>query len=133
MTIKTTEWQWLVPQIFIKNGPFSRSSLEQPLFEEEEIIMGSPQTIKKKKLKKISFSLGGLASLSHHFNNINQLDHIQTLLPIFPEELAMALPRDPGMCLTNYASSKLVYGYDSENDNDYYLYHGAFALCRRRY
>ena len=32
------------------------------------------------------------------------------------------------MRLSNYASSKLVYGYDSENDDDYYLYHGAFAL-----
>ena len=40
----------------------------------------------------------------------------------------MALPRDPGVHLTNYASSKLVYGYDSENDDDAYLYHGAFAL-----
>ena len=32
------------------------------------------------------------------------------------------------MCLSNYVSSKLVYGYDSENDDDCYLYHGAFAL-----
>ena len=48
--------------------------------------------MKKKKLKKISFSFGGLASLSHHFNNIDQLDHIQTLLPTFPEELAVTLP-----------------------------------------
>ena len=84
--------------------------------------------MKKKKSKKISFSIGGLASSSHHFNNIDQLDHIQTLLPISPEELAVALLQDPGVCLSNYASSKLVYGYDSENDDDYYLYHGAFAL-----
>ena len=48
--------------------------------------------MKKKKLKKISFSLGGLASSSHHFNNIDQLDHIQTLLPTSPVELAVALP-----------------------------------------
>ena len=79
------------------------------------------------KLKKISFSLGRLASSSHYFNNIDQLDHIQTLLSISPMELAVVLPRDPGVCLANYASSKLVYGYDSENDDDYYLYHGAFA------
>ena len=84
--------------------------------------------MKKKKSKKISFSIGGLASSSHHFNNIDQLDHIQTLLPISPVELAVALPRDHGVCLSNYASSKLVYGYDSENDDDYYLYHSAFAL-----
>ena len=93
--------------------------------------MGPSQTettMKKKKKKKISFSLGGLASSSHDFNNIDQLDHIQTLLPISPVELAVALLRDSGVCLTNYASSKLVYGYDSENDDDAYLYHGAFAL-----
>ena len=126
--MKTTEWQWLVPQTFTKNGPFSCSSSEKPLSEEEEITMGPPQTMKKKKLKKILFSLGELASSSHHFNNINQLDHIQTLFSTSPMELAVALPRDPGMCLANYASSKLVYGYDSENDDDCYLYHGAFAL-----
>ena len=82
----------------------------------------------KKKSKKISFSLEGLASSSHHFNNIDQFDHIQTLLPTFPVELAVAKPQDHGVRLPNYASSKLVYRYDSENDGDYYLYHGAFAL-----
>ena len=87
-----------------------------------------PKTMKKKKSKKISSSIGGLASLSHHFNNIDPLDHIQTLLPTSPMELAVALPRDPGVHLSNYASSKLVYGYDSKNDDDYYLYHSAFAL-----
>ena len=84
--------------------------------------------MKKKKLKKISFSLGGLASSSHHFNNIDQLDHIQTLLPTSPVELAVFLLQDPGVRLPYYASDRLVYGYDSENDDDYYLYHGAFAL-----
>ena len=84
--------------------------------------------MKKKKSKKISFSLGGLASSSHHFNNIDQLDHIQTLLPTSPVELAVALPRDPGVHLANYASDRLVYRYDFENDDDYYLYHSAFAL-----
>ena len=82
----------------------------------------------KKKKQKILFSIGGLASSSHHFNNIDQLDHIQTLLPIFPVELGMALPQDPGVRLSNYTSDRLVYGYDSKNDNDYYLYHGAFTL-----
>ena len=84
--------------------------------------------MKKKKSKKISFSLGGLASSSYHFNNIDQLDHIQTLLPISPVKLAVAVLQDPGVHLTNYASSKLVYGYDSENDDVLYLYHSAFAL-----
>ena len=84
--------------------------------------------MKKKKKQKILFSIGGLASSSHHFNNIDQLDHIQTLLPISPVELAVALPRDPGVRLSNYTSDRLVYGYDSENDDDYYLYHSAFAL-----
>ena len=32
------------------------------------------------------------------------------------------------MRLSNYMSDRLVYGYDSENDDDYYLYHGAFTL-----
>ena len=32
------------------------------------------------------------------------------------------------MRLANYTSDRLVYRYDSENDDDYYLYHGAFAL-----
>ena len=90
--------------------------------------MRPPQTMKKKKSKKISFSLGGLASSSYHFNNIDQLDHIQTLLPISPVKLAVAVLQDPGVHLTNYVSSKLIYGYDLENDDDYYLYHDAFAL-----
>ena len=115
------------PQAFIKDGPFSRSSSEKPLSEEEEITMGQSQMMMMKKSKMISFSLGGLASSSHHFNNIDQLDHIQTLLPTFPVELAMALPRDPEVRLSNYASDKLVYGYDSENDDDYYL-----CFCTRR-
>ena len=129
--MKTTGWEWLVPPTYIKDGPFSRSSSENPLFEEEDHLTGPPQpekTTKKKKSKKISFSLGGLVSSSSHFNNVDQLDHIQTLLPTSPEELAVALPRDHGVRLQNYASSRLVYGYDSENDDDYCLYHGAFAL-----
>ena len=54
---------------------------------EEEATRG-PKT--KKKLKKILFSIRGLASSSHHFSNIDQLDHIQILLPIPSEELALA-------------------------------------------
>jgi hypothetical protein len=47
----------------------------------------------KKKLKKFSFSIGELASSSSHFNNIDQLDHIQALLPPTPpEDVAVALP-----------------------------------------
>jgi hypothetical protein len=46
----------------------------------------------KKKLKKISFSIRGLASSSSHFNNIDQLDHIQALLPSTPLDVAVALP-----------------------------------------
>ena len=90
--MKMTEWQWLVPQAFIEDSPFSHSSSEKPLSEEKEINMGPPQTMKKKKSKKISFSLGGLASSSYHFNNIDQFDHIQTLLPTSPMEIAVALP-----------------------------------------
>jgi hypothetical protein len=46
----------------------------------------------KKKSKKISFSIGGLASSSFYFNNIDQLDHIQALLPPTPLDVAVALP-----------------------------------------
>jgi hypothetical protein len=80
----------------------------------------------KKKLKKISFSIGGLASSSSHFNNIDQLDHIQALLPPTPLDVAVALPRDHSIRLTGY-SDAVLYGYDNEND-DLYCYHGVFAL-----
>ena len=96
----------------------------KPLSEEE--AMRGPKM--KKILKKILFSLEGLASLSHHFNNIDQLNYIQTLLSTSPVELAVVLPWDPAVCLTNYVSSKLVYGYDLENNDGYYLYDGAFVL-----
>jgi hypothetical protein len=78
-------------------------------------------------LKKISFSIGGLASSSSHFNNIDQLDYIQTLLPpTSPENVAMALPQNHSTCLTGY-SDTVLYGYDNGND-DLYCYHSAFAL-----
>jgi hypothetical protein len=81
----------------------------------------------KKKLKKISFSIGGLASSSSQFNNIDQLDHIQVLLPPTSfKNVAVALPRDHSTRLTIY-SDAVLYGYDNEND-DLYCYHGAFAL-----
>jgi len=49
---------------------------------------------KKEKKKKVSFTLGGLASSSSHFNNINLLNktHIQALLPSTPEIVAVATP-----------------------------------------
>jgi hypothetical protein len=47
----------------------------------------------KKKSKKISFSIGGLASSCSHFNNTDQLDHIQVLLPpTSPKNVAVVLP-----------------------------------------
>jgi hypothetical protein len=77
----------------------------------------------KKKSKKISFSIGGLASSSYHFNNIDQLDHIQVLLPPTPQDVAMALPQDHSKRLAGY-SDAVLYGYNNEND-DLYCYHGA--------
>jgi len=49
---------------------------------------------KKEKRKKVSFTLGGLASSSSHFDNINLLNenHIQALLPSTPVAVAMATP-----------------------------------------
>jgi hypothetical protein len=105
------------------DSPFdSRPSRRVP-FEAKEATTG-PKT--KKKLKKISFSIGGLASSSSHFNNIDQLDHIQVLLPPTPLDVAMALPRDHSRRIAGY-SDAVLYGYDNEND-DLYCYHGAFAL-----
>ena len=45
----------------------------------------------KKKKKKISFPLGGLA-LDHHHNTLDQLNQVDTLLPASPREVAMAIP-----------------------------------------
>jgi len=83
---------------------------------------------KKKKKKKISFTLGGLASLSSHFNNIDLLNeiYIQALLPSTPEAVAMVTPWDIGECLQRY-NDFVKYGYDNEY-NGLDCYHSAFAL-----
>jgi hypothetical protein len=78
-------------------------------------------------LKKISFSIGGLASSSSQFNNIDQLDHIQVLLPPTSfKNVAVALPQDHSTCLTGY-SDTVLYEYDNEND-DLYCYLADFPL-----
>ena len=51
-----------------------------------------PQGQKKKKLKKIKFSLGGVISNQDHFGNLDEFNHIQDLLPITSEAVAMAIP-----------------------------------------
>jgi len=90
---------------------------------------GTPMPMKKKeKIKKVSFTLGGLASSSSHFDNIDLLNetHIQALLPSTPVAVAMATPRDIGECLLGY-NDNVMYGYDNKYDG-LDCYHGAYAL-----
>jgi len=56
---------------------------------------------KKEKKKKVSFTLGGLASSSSHFDNIDLLNenHIQALFPSMPVAVAVETPQDIGECL----------------------------------
>jgi hypothetical protein len=108
----------------LSRQPFDFLSSRRVLFEEKEATMG-PQL--KKKLKKISFSIGGLASSSSQFNNIDQLDHIQVLLPPTSfKNVAVALPQDHSTCLTGY-SDTVLYEYNNEND-DLYCYLADFPL-----
>ena len=51
-----------------------------------------PQGQKKKKLKKIKFSLGGLISNQDNFGNLDEFDHIQDILPITSLEVTVAIP-----------------------------------------
>jgi len=90
---------------------------------------GTPTPMKKKeKRKKVSFTLGGLASSSSHFDNIDLLNenHIQALLPSTPVVVAVATPREIGERLQRY-DEDVMYGYEIEYDG-LDCYHGAFAL-----
>ena len=70
---------------------------------------------KKEKRKKVSFTLGGLASSSSHFNNIDLLNetHIQALLPSTHEVIAVATPQEIGEYL-QYYDDNVMYGYEIE-------------------
>jgi hypothetical protein len=72
------------------DSPFDSLPSRKVPFEVKEATMGLKT---KKKSKKISFSIGGLASSCSHFNNTDQLDHIQVLLPpTSPKNVAVVLP-----------------------------------------
>ena len=103
--------------------PFT-SVPQNTLSDENEI----PQGQKKKKSKKIKFSLGGLISNQDHFGNFNGFDHIQDLLPITSSEVTVATPQDPGVCLRHY-NDQVMYGYDDKQSQllDHF-YHSANAL-----
>jgi len=83
---------------------------------------------KKEKRKKVFFTLGGLASSSSHFDNIDLLNenHIQALLPSTPVAVAVATPRDIGEHLPGY-NDNVMYRYDNEYDG-LDCYHSAYAL-----
>jgi hypothetical protein len=87
------------------DSPFDSLPSRRVPFEAKEATMG-PKT--KKQSKKISFSIGGLASSSSHFNNIDQLDHIQVLLPpTLSEEVAVVLSQDHSTRLARYSDAVL--------------------------
>ena len=88
---------------------------------------------KKEKRKKVSFTLGGLASSSSHFDNIDVLNetHIQALLPSTPVAVAMATPRDIGEHLQHY-DDDVMYRYEIEYDG-LDCYHGAYICTGGRF
>jgi len=109
--------------------PFQHGSLRNVLSEGAIATSGTSTPMKKKKQKKkVSFTLGGLASLSSYFDNIGLLNetHIQALLPSMPEAVAMATPQDIGEHLQHYDDS-VIYRYDNKYDG-LDCYHCAFAL-----
>ena len=97
---------------------------QNALPDENEI----PQGQKKKKLKKIKFSLGGLISNQDHFGNLDEFNHIQDLLSITSSKVTMAIPRDLGVCLRHY-NDQVMYGYNDEQLQLLnYFYHSANIL-----
>ena len=65
--------------------PFTSVS-QNALSDENE----TPKGQKKKKSKKIKFSLEGLISNQDHFGNLDEFDCMQDLLSIISSEVAMA-------------------------------------------
>ena len=86
---------------------------------------------KKQKKKKVSFSLGGLAS-DRHVNTTAQFDHVDSFLSASPMEAAVTMSRDPPVETPQYIGNwMLMYEtipYDSENDEDLCYYSGTFVL-----
>ena len=75
-------------------SPFSTTPSE-PLAEESIVVKGRNErrktlVTKKQKKKKVSFSLGGLAS-DRHVNTTDHFDHMDSFLSASPTEAAMTL------------------------------------------
>ena len=86
---------------------------------------------KKQKKKKVSFSLGGLAS-DRSINTLGHFDQVDPFLSASPMEAAVTLSRDQPVKLPQYIGNRMsmyeTIPYDSENDKDLCYYSGAFAL-----
>ena len=115
-------------------SPFGTTPSET-LAEESNVVEGIERkkmlVRKKQKKKKVSFSLGGLAS-DRHVNTTDQFDHVESFLSASPTEAAVTLSRDPPVKTPQYIGNRMsiyeVITYDSENDDDLYYYSGTFAL-----
>ena len=116
-------------------SPFSTTPSE-PLGEESNIVEGQVErrkmsVRKKQKKKKVSFSLGGLAS-DCHVNTTDQFDHVDSFLSASPTEAAVTLSRDQPVQTPQYIGNRMsmyeVIPYNSENDEDLCYYSGAFVL-----
>ena len=77
-------------------GPFSTTPSEALISEESNVVEGQVERIqtsvskKKQKKKKVSFSLGGLAS-DRHVNTTDHFDHVDSFLSASPTEAAVTL------------------------------------------
>ena len=102
-------------------GPFGTTPSE-PLASEESNVVEGPierRTLvskKKQKKKKVSFSLGGLAS-DRHVNTADQFDHADSFLSASPTEAAVTPSRDQPVELPQYIGNWMsmyeVIPYDS--------------------
>ena len=61
---------------------------------------------KKKKGKKVSFSLGGLAS-DRHIDTLGQFDQVDPFLSVPTEETAVTLSRDQPVELPQYIGNRM--------------------------
>ena len=118
-------------------SPFGTTPSEPLASEESNVVEGQVErrkmlvSKKKQKKKKVSFSLGGLAS-DCHVNTADQFDRVDSFLSALPTEAAVTLSRDQPVELPQYIGNQMsmyeVIPYDSENDEDLCYYSGAFAL-----
>ena len=117
-------------------GPFGTTPSEVPISEESNVVGEVKErkmsvSKKKKKGKKVSFSLGGLAS-DRHVNTLGHFDQVDPFLSVPSMETAVTLSRDQPVETPQYIGNRMsmyeTIPYDSENDEDLCYYSGAFAL-----